>query len=61
MFSIKTKLIKNPDIIIMQNTSILSKQNNKYLSFDLKGSLVKRNVKYQYSDAFTQNKKKHLF
>ena len=42
MFSIKTKDLREIDIIIMQNTSKLVNKNAKKFEFDIKGSLVGR-------------------
>ena len=42
IYNIKSPLIKSVDIIVMQNTAILHKNENKLLEFDLKGSIVGR-------------------
>ena len=48
IFSIKTEIYKDLDIIVMQNSSFLFQNNTKKISFDLKGSLIARNVKCNY-------------
>ena len=46
LFTIKTNYFESVDILIMQNTANLFHKKRKLLSFDLKGSVIDRKVKY---------------
>ena len=46
IFAIKTAGLCTIHLIIMQNTSVLYKQQNKLLEFDLKGSLHNRKTQF---------------
>ena len=50
IFSIKTELFKSLDIMVMQNTSLILDKKTKKISFDLKGSLVDRYIKYDINN-----------
>lgn len=49
VFTIKSKLFSDMDVILMQNTTSLSK-STRQLCFDLKGSSINRKVKLPQSD-----------
>ena len=46
IFTIKTKLFNQMDLMIMQNSSKMIDSKRKRFEFDLKGSMIGRVVKY---------------
>jgi len=53
IYTIKTDIFNNINIVIMQNTIMLQKKNNKKMIFDIKGSTINRKVKLP--DKFWRN------
>ena len=49
IFTIKSKFFEDLDIMLMQNTARLRSKRNKMLVFDLKGSLVNRQSKFNHN------------
>ena len=52
VFTIKTNVFKSVDVIVMQNTVMLSNRENLAMWFDLKGSTKGRETKFIGKDAF---------
>ena len=52
VFTIKTNVFKSVDVIVMQNTVMLSNRENLAMWFDLKGSSKGRETKFIGKDAF---------
>ena len=56
IFTIKTNLFEEINIILMQNSLQMKSQNSQQLTFDLKGSIIGRHTKISPKDhKFWQN------